>query len=167
MRPISGLSSCAARSRSVQCARSAARRFARIWATWMAESLAEASGRASLAGLEHLVGRGDQLLPMRVVAGEDAKQRHLHRQPAEEIEHAALLERVLERVVEEDAGGLGHRVEGSRFLRGHIDLELDAAQRRWQAFADAAREPIARDAQGARGNVASIGKSLVDELPFQ
>jgi hypothetical protein len=40
MRPISGLSFCAARSRINGCARSAARRFTRIWATWIAESLA-------------------------------------------------------------------------------------------------------------------------------
>src|SRR5260370_28396055 len=39
--PIFGLSFCAARSRINGCARSAARRFTRIWATWIAESLAE------------------------------------------------------------------------------------------------------------------------------
>src|SRR5437868_14210770 len=42
MRPIFGFSSCAARSRILGCARSAARRFTRISATWIAESLAEA-----------------------------------------------------------------------------------------------------------------------------
>src|SRR5256885_16790345 len=51
MRPTSGLSSCAARHprattargpREV-CARCAARRFARIWTTWITESLAEDS----------------------------------------------------------------------------------------------------------------------------
>src|ERR1700680_666540 len=42
MRPISGFSDCAARSLAhKRCARSAARRFTRIWATWIAESLAE------------------------------------------------------------------------------------------------------------------------------
>src|SRR6202022_3126795 len=41
-----GFSSCAARSRSyVQCARCAARRFTRIWATWIAGCLAAVSGR--------------------------------------------------------------------------------------------------------------------------
>jgi len=47
MRPISGFSDCAARSRIYQCARSAARRFTRIWATWIAEALVEVFGRAS------------------------------------------------------------------------------------------------------------------------
>src|SRR5437899_8785294 len=42
MRPIFGFSSCAAPSRIHGCARSAARRFTRISATWIAESLAEA-----------------------------------------------------------------------------------------------------------------------------
>src|SRR2546428_899905 len=41
MRPIFGFSSCAARSRSSPCDRSAARSFTRIWATWIAESLGE------------------------------------------------------------------------------------------------------------------------------
>src|ERR1700694_3735410 len=47
MRPISGFSSCAARSSIDGCARCAARRFTRIWTTWIAESLAEGFGRAS------------------------------------------------------------------------------------------------------------------------
>src|SRR2546425_458983 len=41
MRPIFGFSFCAARSRINGCARCAARRFTRISATWIAESLAE------------------------------------------------------------------------------------------------------------------------------
>src|SRR5258706_216841 len=41
MRPISGFSDCAARLRIQQCARSAARRFTRIWTTWITEFLVE------------------------------------------------------------------------------------------------------------------------------
>src|SRR5216683_3452713 len=45
MRPISGLSSCAARSRINRCARSAARRFTRIWTTWSPNLSTLAGGR--------------------------------------------------------------------------------------------------------------------------
>src|SRR5207248_1314821 len=49
-----------------QCARSAARRFARIWATWLAESLAEGFRRASAQPVSRLLLR-------EVAAGHDGR----------------------------------------------------------------------------------------------
>src|SRR5579859_4139398 len=55
---------------------------------------------------KHLVGRGDELTAVRVVAGEDPEQRHLHRQALEQVEDAALLVGAFERLVEKDVRGL-------------------------------------------------------------
>src|SRR6266851_7063652 len=51
MRPIFGFTSCAARLRIFRCARSAARRFTRIWTTWTPNLSPRSPCRASLGTL--------------------------------------------------------------------------------------------------------------------
>src|SRR6266851_5342612 len=51
---------------------------------------------------EHRVRRGDELATMRRIAREDPEQGHAYGQPAEEVEHLALLEAILERIVQKD-----------------------------------------------------------------
>src|SRR4029077_11034109 len=58
------------------CARSAARRFARIWATWIAESLAEAFPVAPLESELHLLG-GRKRVHARAAGGAVVAQRLL------------------------------------------------------------------------------------------
>ena len=69
------------------------------------------------------------------------------RQPPEEVEHLALLVAILQRIVDEDFGGLVERVEGARLLRGDIDLELDRAHPGGQPLAEHVRELVAGDAE--------------------
>src|SRR5438309_5956790 len=121
----------------------------------------------SSVGSEGPVGGTDQVLAVGVVTGEDAAERDAHREPPEQVDDAVALVVAGQRVVEDDVGLLGERVERLGPLGGDVDLELAVPQVGRELLANAVGELVPGHGRGVRLQVARLDVVGVDEPPFQ